>query len=1653
MLNANFRSVKYTIVAAMVGLLAACGGGGETDVVETTEASDDGQVVERSRRDVVAAEQREKKRQKLRASTDPSFEFFRYRIDTSSDRPLACFVFSKALDPDVDYSTYIEFSPAFEPALKVEGRELCVGGLSFGTSHTANLLAGLPSAEKDVVLSLEESVPIDFSERPPYVGFQGAGIILPREDADGLPIETVNVDSVNITVSRVNDRALAFKTISAGSTSDQGRYYYSYGNDSAADVAEDIWSGTMDIDALQNAPVTTVFPMQDIVGELAPGAYFVTLEDGKELAEGAGPPASARRWIMLTDLALTAYAGEQGLDVTLRSLNDGAPLGETVVQLVAQNNALLAELKTNADGRVRFDGPITSGTGPMSPKLLMALGAKGDLAVLDLTRAPVDLSEHDVGGRRTPGLVDSYVYTERGIYRPGEVVEIIAMLRDRTGERISDRTGRLTIYRPNGLEADRIRFDNPESGAVHTSYELPAGATRGQWRADMRIDGTDEVAGSVSFSVEDFVPQRIKVELEPDDTNVLKLGDTANIAVDARFLYGAPGAGLTVKSSARIEPQPNAFRAFEGFEFGRHDATFQERIIDLPDQTTDGAGVAVVNVNPGQWGTRADRPLRVNAVVNVLEPGGRPVSESVRIPYNARDLYVGLKPNFGNRLVKDEVAVFEVAAVNAEGDGIASSLNWKVIEIDYHYDWYRQGERWRWRRSRTTRTVNEGVLNTPAGGTAEIRVDGLGWGSHELIVEGPQSASASDSFYVGWGGRVSEDGTEAPDRVQVMGPNEAPEIGDMAEIEITAPYEGRAQLVVATDRVLSVEDLAVNEEGTRVSIPVTEDWGEGAYILVTVYTERDPVIDAKPRRAVGVAHVPVNMEKRTFNVSIAAPEIARPRREQVIEVSIEDGPKEPVFLTLAAVDEGILSLTKYQSPNPSDYYFGKKALEVELYDDYGRLLDPNMGLPAEIRSGGDQLGGEGLSVVPIKTVSLFSGVEGIGRSGRAKIRFELPEFNGELRLMAVAWSKTGLGQAEQTMIVRDEAPSDLILPRFLAPGDEAFLTASIDNVELPGGAFSATINSDGPLSIADSKFTKTLQPGQRSDAPVRISSDNEGISRVRYTVAGPNAFAVDSNYFIETRSPYLPETRVLTAAMQPGESFNVSADLIDGYLPGTSTMTIGFSSVPLDPAALYASLARYPYGCTEQTTSRALPLLYAESLAELGNVGEREDPRLKVQQAVNTLLNRQGANGAFGLWKEGDRYASPWLGAYTTDFIYRAKEQGYVVPDTAMARAYGALRGVATGDRWRINGYQIEHPGYAFSDDTQEKMLRRSSAYALYVLARAGEADISRLRYVHDRELDKLESPLAKAQIGAGLALMGDRSRAVSAFEAAEEALGYQNEGDYYQTPLRDLSAILALATEAEMDELIGRLSERLGQDAPDPQQLTTQEKAFALVAVNALDQGTELKMKVEGLGRGMSNLRQYQLSDSQIKSGVTFEFDGRAPVFRTILTTGSPASVPPPLSANLDVSKAYYSLTGDRVNLDSVRQGDQLVVSIRVTPEEKRQNPVIIADLLPAGFEIETVLNRRDGELDGRQSGAFAFLGKLNQLQIAQAQDDRYVAAIDVYNNPVRLAYVVRAVTPGDFAIPGVVAEDMYRPQVSARSKAGRVTITATESTAGGSQ
>ncbi len=1580
--------------------------------------------------------------------------FMNVRIDTSSAAPRACLEFSQPLSRDrgVNFADYIQIEPAAPVQAEVAGELLCLAGLPFEPDRQVTLRRGLP-AQSGARTTQDETFTLSFGDRPAYVGFVGDGVVLPRSEADGLAIETVNVSRLRVTVVRVNDRILSQHNIDVGQIVEEGGWDY-YSLESAGDDAgQTIYEGRVDVAnarARRNQGVTTVFPLGAALSNRRPGAYVVRLVDDSPGAGANGEnndrPAGAYRWIMYTDMALQTFTGASGMDVVARSLRTALPMGGVTLTLIAQNNEELARTRTDAQGHARFAQALLDGEGAQTPRYVMAYGG-GDFAALDLQTSSLDLSDRGIDGRNPPGDIDAFVYTERGIYRPGETVRLMALVRDTAARGIGDRQSTLIVYRPNGTEARRIRLAAArEAGAIAQNLPMDRGAPRGQWRAELKVDGQEAAAGQVSWSVEDFVPQRLRVQIRASEAPLLR-GQQRPIDVQADFLYGAPGAGLAVEAEGRLSVDNAPFPAFAAFSFGRVDESFEERLLQLPGTVTDGEGRAQLLAALADEPTTT-LPLRARLIASVADPGGRVVRESFTVPVRLSNRYIGVRQRFDNQAVpQNGRATFDIVAVNPQGRQIAvAGVTWALVREDWHYDWYLDGGTWRWRRTGRDVPIDGGQINLGASGVVQVSRGELRNGAYRLIVRDNSGAETSTRFYAGWGGGEGEANT--PDMVTVAGPTEAVRPGQRAQIQIRPPYAGEAQIVVATDRVLSMRTVRVPAGGASVSIPVEQNWGGGAYVLVTVMTPRDPVNLPVPRRAVGVAYVPVDVAGRTLEVDVAADMgVVRPRQRVTVPIRVRNAPGgETVRVMIAAVDEGILQITNYQTPDPVAYFFGRRGLGVMVRDDYGRLLNPNLGAPAIPRQGGDSLGGEGLTVVPQRTVSLFSDVVEV-RGGRANVTFDVPDFNGRLRVMAVAWSQSALGRDDEGVIVRDPVVAELNLPRFLAPGDTALANLTVDNVEGPAGAYNVALSGSGVVALNAPAQRLNLARNQRGAVRVPLGAQSSGIGRISLTLRGPAGFTpVTRSYDIQSRASYLPVTTVDTQPQAPGVSYRAPGDLMASFMPREGALVVSYSSLAgLDAAPLLAQLERYPYGCTEQLVSVSTPLLYFNALAE--TAGRTQDQRLRrrVQETITALLDRQSTDGAIGLWVANDRHASPWLGAYATDFLLRARAQGYVVPQASLDSALQGLRAVARLNDFANVGYDFEVYRWPGSNDSDALLRSRAAAYALYVLAKAGRADIGQVRYFHDARLRDEPSPLARAHIGAALAHLGDRARARSAFRQAEEAIGYRNTGDWYQSPLRDLSGVIALAAEAGETGVVQRLRARLLRIERDPDSMMTQEQAQMLLALNALMRSAgPINIAFNGqAGAG----RRVSADAAMLARGLVFRNDGRGTAWRTLTLSGPPRDAPPAASAGYYVQKNIYALNGTSVDLNTLTQGDRVVVVLSGAPEGARTYPTVLVDLLPAGLEIESVLGPQDGAqssgLDGTsRGGPFSWIGVISAARVAEARDDRFVAAADLRGTGFRYAYIARAVTPGAFTMPAAQVEDMYRPGVYARTSVGRIAI-----------
>ena len=958
--------------------------------------------------------------------------------------------------------------PKLDGIVTARGDTLCLEGLKHGAIYNVEILSGLPAGTGEQMRE-KFATRIVVPDRKPQIRFSGTGYVLPRQDTAGLPVTTINVDKVKLRLLRVNERNLV-------PSIDAERLTMSFSTYEVDEIVNRtgslVWQGEMAISGERNRAVTTAIPLKDMLREKGPGIYLAVAERSDLRQDEYAEPAT--NWVLVSNLGLAAYKGTDGLAVNVRSLADGKPLPGVAVRLYARNNGQLAEATTDTGGIARIPGGLLRGRGGDEPFVVTAYGPENDFNFLEIGRAAFDLSDRGVSGRPQPGPVDAFLYTDRGIYRPGETVELVALVRDDKADAVSGLPIALRLLRPDGSEVEhRLLASNSPGdrvGAYHQSFALPRDARIGAWQAELRLDPKAPPIGRVEFRVEDFVPPQLKVELSAADEPI-RPNEAFPVEIAARYYYGAPGAGLGTEAEAVIALDDNPFPNYPDFQFGLVGEEFTPDRRDIEAPVTDEDGKAELSVALKDL-PDLTRPLAATIRVGVFEPSGRSVSATLSRPIRQRPLAIGLRsPSGADEVPEGAEAALEVIALDQKGTPIAvKGLRFELLRETWEYRWYSVNGMWRHKSHIRSQPIDAGVVDVGTEGPAKLARQ-LPPGRYRWeVTDAASGAQSSLRFHVGWW--VEAEQPDVPDKLEAVLDKPSYRPGETAKLFVKAPFAGEAELAIASDRVLSLRALSLPAEGTTIDVPVDSAWGSGVYALVSAYRPSDAPGPQQrgPGRAVGVAWLGIDSSPRTLVAALTAPAVARPRSPVEIPVKVTGlSAGEEAFVTIAAVDEAVLKLTEFESPAPEKYYFGKRQLGVELRDLYGRLIDGRANTVGVLRSGGDSFAKRSVAGLPDKSskvVALFSGLVRLDGDGAARVHFDIPDFQGQLRLMAVAFSAHKVGSGVATMTVRDPVVTTVSLPRFLAPGDSGRIGVTINNLEGAAGDYHLTLSATGAAGFA-----------------------------------------------------------------------------------------------------------------------------------------------------------------------------------------------------------------------------------------------------------------------------------------------------------------------------------------------------------------------------------------------------------------------------------------------------------------------------------------------------------------------------------------------------------------------------------------------------------
>nr|CAA6820849.1 MAG: Alpha-2-macroglobulin [uncultured Thiotrichaceae bacterium] len=1515
-------------------------------------------------------------------------------------------------------------------------RRLYFSGIKPNTNYRVQVRPGIESAS-----GLKLKAPGDFKIKTrdikPTFDFAARGSILPAQLTKGLPIRVVNIPELDIEFLRVKPDKL--KAVLRSMRLDHS--IRSWKLNEIHGLTESVYSGRYVTDARRNARETMLLPVESIEALREPGLYFAVMREPGRFTESAYRVTH----FVVTDVGLHVRLYNKKLEVFARELSSGKPLADVALKWHGSEEVLQAETDDKGHGAFDFR--------PKGASLLTA-ELEGQFAFLDLREAAIDLSDYPVTGLPDKVLTP-FIYAPRDLYRPGEALDLSILLRNRDGlpEDVSQLN--LRLIRPDAklLLETTLSARNAELGYFSYLFNIPAAAPTGLWRAEVRIGEKDKAPAEVfGFNVEEFMPERMDLLLNTSK-QLLEKNERQVIAVQGDYLYGAPAAGNQLKATRVMALDRHPLKDYKDYYFGSPSDEKRLQRTELKEIKLDGKGGGFLDIEPVAGDIIS--ALKLEVIANLSEAGGRVVTRSIDQAYWPAKSLVGISPLFkGGVVEKDSEAQFNIIKVNSEGKLLAGeSLSATLIKEDYEYFWeYNDQDGWTRKETRNEYPLTQQKFTVLAGEKTSLAFP-VAHGRYRLEVEDAGTGLKSVyAFYAGWSGGQLISGR--PDKVELQLDKKAYKAGETVQLRILPSSDAEAIVTVEGDSLLWSEVVSLSTRGTVVDIPVDKSWARhDLYISVAAFRPSSDQKKITPGRSLGIVYLPLDRSERKLDLSIEAPEKVLPEKKVRIMISSGDLKSESAIVSLAAVDVGVLNITDYKTPDPWQFFFGQRKYGVDLYDDYGKIIEAVKGNSLRQRFGGGNtvagLGGA-RARADVKVVSLFKDMVSFDDQGQAEVDLFIPGFDGQLRLMAVGVSEQRVGSAERDLLVASPVVATMSGPRFLASGDSSFLMVEMNNV--------SDVEQTVRLEVAANKFVNfvdvgrefVLSAGQKELLKLPVAAgQNFGVGRVHLKMLGDD-FMANRHLEMELRPPYPGQRKSFNDEVLSGAENKVPSDFVDGILADTLQAQLTVSNVPpLPVAGALRDLLRYPYGCLEQTTSGAYPYLFLEAddteRWEMSPL-TMEQRNNRVQAALLRLTGMQLGNGLFTLWG-GYGPAERWLTPYVADFLIDVKKQGFQVSAGLSQRTFKRLEVVLQ------EGYRRSGSHYGFSDNP-DHMDFATRAYAAYVLARENRASLGTLRTMLKDESSKAVSGLPLVHLGLALVLQGDKPKGN---EVIQNGLKLFREEDVYLgdygSRLRDRAMLLyqLLLNNQKVDALAEQLK-ILSELVYERNYFSTQEQVFIYLLSKELKKRSGESWSAQlVLGEQTVDLAQ---SGDYLHTLVANDFKNiklisqhDQPLYLSLDVRGYPEQAPPEHNKPVSIQRELFTLDGKKVPEQSIKVGDLLLTRLNIK-SEKTLNDALIVDLLPSGFEIENtnLIGNKTLEgvkLEGMNRPVLDVFSD-NRLKTEEFRDDRYIAALRLNADANHyLFYMVRVISGGHTVIPPPYMEDMYRPEIHAiGATPGRLSI-----------
>lgn len=1509
------------------------------------------------------------------------------------------------------------------------------------SKSSVNNIETVQQQEKNVE-SVSEKTPVKEAANKdiePKIIFSNDGIILPAKDKK-IAFRSINVKKVNLKIKKVyenNTTQFLQEFIFKGN----GNIFDYNVEDTFDKVGDIVFEKDYNLDYEKNIWKQNEIELGDFVD--TKGLFILELsfdEKGIDYEFPAGTDSWKKysfmrnngrigKAVLLSHMGITAQKETEQTVVCVMDILKNTPVKNAEVKLISVNNQVLQEGKTDSKGEIVFKN---------YDKMMYVLAEKdGERSILKFRDSQLSYDGFAVEGVFASKGIQAFIYTDRGIYRPGDEVHISFIARNNEISLPENHPVTINIYSPTGKKfIENAVITESKNGFYTYSFKTNLDSETGIWRAEAQMGSNKFIK---DISVETVVPYKIKVETKvPEELNINE-NKNFKMSIEADYLFGAPGKNLKYTSDIQIREESINFEKFRNYVFKNPTSyAFNSREYTEGKLNEEGKGELEFDISK-------IIPKNLNLIgiitTRVMETNGRPVIKMDTISINKFDSYVGIKTPEDTYIKSGDKLNLEVIAVDNKGENLISgkNLTYRVYKNEYSWWWDYDDYNSFMRSIKTDKNTVLLCEKDFVSGDKPYLIDYAPEGNGEIFVEVEDKTTGQITGINLYAGTWRDSTLNRKiDKLKIESEQKKYAVGDTAKIIFEGTKGAKALVTVEKKGVVSERKwIDAGEIKNIFELPVTEDMFPNAYVNIRLFQDYNTLDNDRPLRLYGAVPIVVENESRKLNIKIDAPENIKPNEK--FTVKVKNLSETKMDYTVAVVDEGILEITGFKTPDPYGYFYQKLGMQVFSYDNYSEIIGRTFGDVHQIlKTGGDGFVNEtamtksaqrmknmGIEDVQrFKPVALFKGVLTTDEKGEGEIEFAIPDYIGAVKVMVVGADGEKYGSAEKEIVVKAPVVMQSSLPKNLKYGDEFIVPVSVFALEEEVGEVKVTLDFMGDIQ------TQTVSFDEKGDKTVYFNvKTGEYIGNGKIKISAVSKiynYEEETDININSNNPYIYINEIKNLEAGKEIFFTQPENFIKGSAEGKITV----SNTPiLSVDHRIQELIRYPYGCVEQTVSAVFPQIYIDMLTH-SNKFDREKIIGNVNAAVGKLSRLQMYDGSFPYWQQGD--TDIWATVYTGHFLTEAKARGYYIPEDMYNRVVSYEKELV-----RNNNISLE-----------------TKVYALYVLALGDVPEISQMNLIYENYFDKL-STTGKWYLAAAYNFAGEDKLSKDTAEKLSlvpDKMSEEYERYSYGSELRDKAVILNAYYN-----IFGRPEENLYKEVltklQSNQWLSTQSMGQALAAL--------AHMKDSSTGKDIAGIIDID--------GKQTEFTTENGIFEYIVPEnvkdikviskdngyinyyweGVPVNYEGEnISETVKLTRNYYDEKGNPINekdILSLSSGKSFWLEIKVLPADSVKEYIhvdnmALTQVLPSGWEIENIR-----AVNGQYPNWVEERIRDTYVDYEDIRDDRIMWFFDYnnYNQGGQSFFVkINAVTKGNFDFPGTTAEAMYDNSCRAYLKGFRAEV-----------